>query len=96
MLMLAGEAAAQAPAPPRMLVPDRLRPGEVAPDPGIAVPERVLPAPQAGGEARLPPAASGPAGRREAEVPPGGGDPGILAPMPPARAAQPPAPPKAE
>ena len=69
-------AAAQQPAPPRMLVPPEVRPGDVAPDPGITVPERIIPAPPGhGAEVPLPPASSG-----EAVVPHGGGDPGILVP----------------
>lgn len=63
---------------PGDLVPREVAPGEIAPDPGITVPERVLPEPRggAGGDARPAPSAA------EAPVPPGGGDPGILAPLP--------------
>lgn len=85
MLLCAATAAAQPAPPARMLVPRDLRPGEVAPDPGIAVPERIIPAPPGSGAAvPLPPASSD-----AAVVPPGGGDPGILAPAPEAK---PPAP----
>lgn len=77
---------AQQPAPPRMLVPPEIRPGEIAPDPGITVPERIIPAPPGHGAAvPMPPAAS-----EEAVAPRGGGDPGILVP-PPDRKAPPPA-----
>lgn len=77
---------AQQPAPPGLLVPREIRPGEIAPDPGITVPERIIPAPPGhGAEVPMPPAAS-----EEAVVPRGGGDPGILVP-PPDRKAAPPA-----
>lgn len=78
-------AAAQQPASPRMLVPPEVRPGDVAPDPGITVPERIIPAPPGhGAEVRLPPASSD-----AVVVPRGGGDPGILAPAPGGKAATP-------
>lgn len=82
LLATALPGAAQQPAPPRMLVPEEVRPGEVAPDPGITVPERIIPAPPGHGAAvPMPPASSD-----TAVVPPGGGDPGILVPAPDAKA----------
>jgi hypothetical protein len=67
----------QVPTSPRLLVPREIRPGEIAPDPGITVPERIIPAPPgSGAEVAMPPRSS------EARLPPGGGDPGILAPLP--------------
>jgi hypothetical protein len=90
LILAAGPALAQQPAPPAMLVPRDLRPGEVAPDPGMTVPERIIPAPPGHGAAvPLPPASS-----EAAVVPHGGGDPGILVPPlpvpPPGPAGDPP------
>jgi hypothetical protein len=56
------------PARPGELVPHEIRPGEVRPDPGMLVPDGRRRPPRTAGEA--------------AQAPPGGGDPGILAPLP--------------